>query len=201
VYGGVRQPFAHSDGHVTARTLVSCPEFAGRLSLLAGSGLPEDQSVNVTLKDKLNVIACAGVQIFALAAGGLIMKGRQALLFTSDTEFESVVRQALLGTDTIFLIARTVSDALQIACQRGRELDLAIMTFAEDCHGMTFLSAIHDCYEQLPTLVVVEKDSGHASALAYANGACVCLSKPVSLVELTNAIATLRPTARQLAVA
>src|SRR6266480_4499844 len=96
-------------------------------------------------KAKMNGIACAGVQIFVLAAGGLIMKGRQALLFTSDTEFESVLRQALLGTDTIFLIARTVSDALQIACQRGRELDLAIMTF-EDCHGTTLLSAIHSCY-------------------------------------------------------
>src|SRR5207249_10831234 len=104
------------------------------------------------------------------------MKGWRALLFTSDTEFESVVRQALLGTDTIFLIARTVSDALQIACQRGRELDLAIMTFGEDCHGMTLLSAIHSCYEQLPTLVVVEKDSRHASAIAYAHVDCVSLS-------------------------
>jgi DNA-binding NtrC family response regulator len=126
------------------------------------------------------------------------MKGRQALLFTSDIEFESVVRQALLGTDTIFLVARTVSDALQIACQRGHELDLAIMTFGEDCHGMTLLSAIHGCYEQLPTLVVVDKDSaGHASALAYANGAYACLSKPVSPAELTNAIAALQPTLRQ----
>ena len=98
----------------------------------------------------MNGIARGGVHIFALAAGGLTMKGRRALLFTSDTEFEWVVRQALLGTDTIFLIARTVSDALQIACQRGRELDLAIMTFGEDCHGMTLLSAIHGCYEQLP---------------------------------------------------
>ena len=128
------------------------------------------------------------------------MKGRQVLLFTCDTELESVVRQALLGTDIIFLVARTVSDALQIACQQGRELDLAIMTF-EDCHGMTLLSAIHGCCEQLPTLVVVEKDSGHASALAYANGACACLSKPVALVELTNTIAALQTTARQLAVA
>jgi DNA-binding response OmpR family regulator len=75
------------------------------------------------------------------------------------------------------------------------------MTFGEDCHGMTLLSAIHGCYEQLPTLVVVEKDSGHASALAYANGACVCLSKPVSLVELTNAIAALQSTTHQLTVA
>jgi DNA-binding response OmpR family regulator len=129
------------------------------------------------------------------------MKERLALLFTSDTEFESVVIQALRDTDAIFLIARTVSEALQIACQRGRELDLAIMTFGEDCHGMTLLSAIHGCYEQLPTLVVVEKDSGHASALAYANGACVCLSKPVSVVELTNAIAALQPTVRELALA
>src|SRR5206468_1848984 len=84
-------------------------------------GTVQIPAINVMLKDKMNVIACAVVQIFVLAAGGLIMKGRRALLFTSDTEFESVVRQALLGTDTIFLIARTVSDALQIACQRGRE--------------------------------------------------------------------------------
>src|SRR5438045_3835178 len=147
----------------------------------------------------MNGIVCAAVQIFVLAAGGLTMKGRQALLFTSDTEFESVVRQALLGTDTIFLIARTVSDALQIACQRGRELDLAIMTFGEDCHGMTLLSAIHSCYEQLPTLVFFEKDSGHASALAYANGACGCLSKRGPLAELSSAIAAVQPSARHLA--
>jgi hypothetical protein len=36
---------------------------------------------------------------------------------------------------------------------------------------------------------------------AYPNGACVCLSKPVSLAELTNAIAALQPIAPQLAVA
>jgi DNA-binding response OmpR family regulator len=129
------------------------------------------------------------------------MKRRRALLFTSDPEFESAVRRVFLGTDNTFLIARTVSDALQIVCQRGHELDLAIMTFGEDCHGMTLLSAIHGCYEQLPTLVVVDKDSGHASALAYANGASVCLSKPVSQAELTNALAALQPTAHQLAVA
>ena len=129
------------------------------------------------------------------------MKGRQALLFTSDAEFELMVRQALLGTDIILLIARTIGEALQIVCQQGRELDLAIMAFSEDCHGITLLSAIHGCCEQLPTLVVVDEDSEHASALAYANGARFCLSKPVSPVELANAIADLQPAARQLAVA
>ena len=112
------------------------------------------------------------------------MKARRALLYTCDAD-----------------VARTVGDALQIVCQRGRELDLAIMAFGEDCHGMTLLSAVHGCYEQLPTLVVVEKDSEHASALAYVNGARICLSKPVSLVELTSAIADLQPAARHLAVA
>ena len=129
------------------------------------------------------------------------MKARAALLYTCDVDVESVVRRALFGTDTTLLLARTVGDALEIVCRRGRELDLAIMTFSEDCHGMTLLSAIHGCYEQLPTIVVVEKDSGHASALAYVNGARICLSKPVSLVELSNAIADLQPAARPLTAA
>jgi len=129
------------------------------------------------------------------------MKVRWALLYTCDADVESVVRRALFGTDTTLLLARTVDDALEIVCRRGRELDLAIMTFSEDCHGMTLLSAIHGCYEQLPTIVVVEKDSEHASALAYVNGARICLSKPVSLVELSNAIADLQPAARHLTAA
>ena len=129
------------------------------------------------------------------------MKARWALLYTCDADVESVVRRALFGTDTTLLLARAVGDALEIVCRRGRELDLAIMTFSEDCHGMTLLSAIHGCYEQLPTIVVVEKDSEHASALAYVNGARICLSKPVSLVELSNAIADLQPAARHLTAA
>ena len=123
------------------------------------------------------------------------------LLYTCDADVESVVRRALFGTDATLLLARTVGDALEIVCRRGRELDLAIMTFSEDCHGMTLLSAIHGCYQQLPTIVVVEKDSEHASALAYVNGARICLSKPVSLVELSNAIADLQPAARHLTAA
>jgi DNA-binding response OmpR family regulator len=129
------------------------------------------------------------------------MKARLALLYTCDADVESVVRRALFGTDTMLLLARTVGDALEIVCRRGRELDLAIMTFNEDCHGMTLLSAIRGCYEQLPTIVVVEKDSEHASALAYVNGARICLSKPVSLLELSNAIGDLQPAARHLTAA
>jgi DNA-binding response OmpR family regulator len=126
---------------------------------------------------------------------------RLVLLYTRDADFQNVVRQALSDTGTVLLIAQTAEDALQIVCRRKRELDVAIMAFDEDCRGITLLSAVHGCCEQLPTLVVVEKDSEQARALAYANGARSCLSKPVSPVLLANAIADLEPAAPQLAVA
>jgi DNA-binding response OmpR family regulator len=126
---------------------------------------------------------------------------RLVLLYTGDEDFKTVVRQALWDTGTVLLIAQTAEEALQIVCRRERELDVAIMAFNEECRGMTLLSAIHGCCEQLPTLVVIDKDSEQARALAYANGARFCLSKPVSPLQLANAIADLEPAAPQLAVA
>jgi CheY-like chemotaxis protein len=126
---------------------------------------------------------------------------RLVLLYTRDNDFRNIVRQALCDTGTILLIARTVEEALQIVCRRKRELDVAIMAFDEDCRGITLLGAVHGCCEQLPTLVVVDKNSAQVRALAYANGARFCLSKPVSPVELANAIADFELAAPQLAVA
>jgi DNA-binding response OmpR family regulator len=126
---------------------------------------------------------------------------RLVLLYTRDDDFRNIVRQALRDTGTIVLIARTVEEALQIVCRRRRELDLAIMSFNEDCRGITLLGAIRGCSDQLSALVVIDKDSEQARALAYANGARFCLSKGVSPVELANAIADLELTAPQLAVA
>lgn len=126
---------------------------------------------------------------------------RLVLLYTRDDEFQKVVRQALAGTGTIVLIARTVEEALKIVCRRRRELDVAIMSFDAECRGITLLRAIRDCCEHLPALVVIDKDSEQARALACANGARSCLSKRVSAVELANAIADLEVPTPQLAVA
>ena len=126
---------------------------------------------------------------------------RLALLYTRDDDLQQVVRQALWDTGTILLIAHTVEEALQIVCRRERELDVAIMAFNEDCRGITLLGAIRGCCHHLPTIVVVDKDSEQARALAYANGARSCLSKPVLAVELANAIADLQLATPQLAVA
>src|ERR1700694_5618408 len=77
------------------------------------------------------------------------MKPRMILLFTRDRNFARLVREALLGTRAIVLMARSVAEALQIVCQRGRELDVALMDFDGGCRGMTLLSAVHTCYRQL----------------------------------------------------
>ena len=115
----------------------------------------------------------------------------QVLLYTRDRYFDKVVSEALSGTGTIVLLARTVADALQIICQRGRELDFALMDFDGGCRGMTLLSAVHTCYEQLPILVTTSRDAVHATAIAYTNGARSCLTKPRHASMLTEAIAGL----------
>jgi DNA-binding NtrC family response regulator len=99
------------------------------------------------------------------------MKPRLVLLYTHDRNFDRVLSEALFGTDAIVLIARSVGDALQVISSRGRELDLAVMDFDGGCRGMTLLSAVHTCHQQLPVLVTTSKDAEHATAVAYANGA------------------------------
>lgn len=116
------------------------------------------------------------------------MKPRLALLYTHDRNVDRVLNEALFGTDAIVLTARSVGDALQIVCQRGRELDFALMDFDVGCRGMTLLSAVHTCHQQLPILVTTSKDAEHATAMAYANGARACLNKPVPSARLANAI-------------
>src|SRR6266446_5655045 len=117
------------------------------------------------------------------------MKSPLILLFTRDGDFAQSVCEALSGTDTVVLIARDVRDGLQIVCQRGRELDFALMDFDNGSHGMTLLSAVHTCYEQLPILVTTWEDAEHARSLAYANGARTCLKKPLSPAGFAKVIA------------
>lgn len=120
------------------------------------------------------------------------MKPGLVLLYTRDRNFDQILAPALSGTDTIVLVARTVADALQILCRRGRELDLVVLDFNPGCRGMTLLSAIHGCYETLPILVVTSAESEHAIAIARANGARICLTKPLPAALLAGAIVDLQ---------
>lgn len=128
-------------------------------------------------------------------------KAQVVLLYTRDGGFGGIVGEALSGTGTIVLVARTVADALQIVCQRGRELAFAMMDFDGGCRGMTILSAIHTCFEKLPILVTTSKDAEHVRAVALANGARACLSKPTVSARLANAISEMMAPDDHLAAA
>jgi len=116
------------------------------------------------------------------------MKPRLVLLYTRDRAFDQLISEALFGAGGIVFIAQSVGQVLQVISSRGRELDLVVLDFNDGCRGMTLLSAINTCHQQLPTLVVTSKDAEHASAVAYANGARACLTKPVLAAELADTI-------------
>lgn len=123
------------------------------------------------------------------------------LLYTRDPDFDDLLGEALSGADAIVLIARTVTEVLRIVCQHGRNLAFALMDFDGGCRGMTLLSAVHACYGELPILVTTSKDADHATAVAYANGARSCLTKPRHAAMLSLAIAELNATHDQLIAA
>lgn len=120
------------------------------------------------------------------------------LLLSNDHNFEKLLTEALRENSATVLATEDLSDALQIVCTRGAELDLAIID-RDDCHGMTLLSAISMCRHNLPIVVVTSTETYHTAALAYANGAAACLAKPITSAELALAIHELRQPKLELA--
>jgi len=129
------------------------------------------------------------------------MKPRLVLLYARDRNFDRVLKEALLGTRAVVLIARSLDAVRKIVCRRGRELDLAILDFNQGFRGMTVLNALNGCYDKLLTLAVSSEGEDGAGALTFAKSARVCLTKPFSSAILAKAIANLCPTQIQLAVA
>ncbi len=127
------------------------------------------------------------------------MNAHLILLLTQDREFEKAFGEARESGATV-LIARRVDDALQTVCARGAELDLVVID-RDDCHGITLLSAINACRHELPIVVMTSRDAYHCAALAYANGATLCLAKPITATELGLAIRELRQPKLQLTAA
>lgn len=125
------------------------------------------------------------------------MNARLILLLTRDGELLEHLNHATGGGTTV-LRAQTITDAIQILCRRGSELDLAVIDFAEGCHGMTLLSALHTCRPSLPIVVTTSTDAYHASMLAYSQDVAACLAKPISADELAIVIHELEEPKLQL---
>lgn len=121
------------------------------------------------------------------------------LLLTNDPTLEDSVAQALSETRGVSHLAHSASDALQIVCGVGRDLDLVVIDFESGPYGLTLLSAISACRQDLPVFIVTRDDEEHVEALAYANGATACLPKPVSAAQFINAMERCRGLQHQLA--
>ena len=129
------------------------------------------------------------------------MKTPTILLLTNDPKLEDCVAHVLRHSGGLGHLAHSADDALQIVCGTGRDLDLAVIDFESGPHGMTLLSAISMCREDLPVIVIAHDDEKHVEALAYANGAAACLPKPISAAQFAEAMSQCRPAQRQLAIA
>ena len=129
------------------------------------------------------------------------MKPRLVLLYTRDRNFDRVLKEALLGTRAVVLIARSLDTVRKIVFRRGGELDLAILDFNQGFRGMTVVKTLNRRYEKLPTLGMRSQGEHRAGARAFANSPRVCLSKPFSSAKLAKAIAHLFPTQTRLAAA
>jgi DNA-binding NtrC family response regulator len=123
----------------------------------------------------------------------IFMNGRLVLLLTRDRKFQDLVARALSPEDGDTLHARDLSEALQIVSRRGRELDCAVVDFADGCHGLILLAALQTYYPELPVVVATSSDAYYASALLYANDVQACLAKPISATELELVFAELAP--------
>ena len=128
------------------------------------------------------------------------MNAHVVLLHTRDADFEEVVTESLKESGAKILITHDVDHALEIGCQRGAELDLAVID-RSDCHAITLLSAIKACRHELPIVVVTSSGSCHCAAIAYANGAAACIVKPISVDDLRAVLKQLCQPKLELALA
>ena len=128
------------------------------------------------------------------------MKTPVMLLLTNDPGLEECVAQVLLKTGGLSHLAHSASDALDLVCTIGQDLDLAVIDCEHGPHGMTLVGAINNRRGGFPVIAVTHPGEKYIEALAYANGASACLSKPVSTVQLAEAMRQCRQPQHQLAL-
>ena len=120
------------------------------------------------------------------------------LLSTPDPNFQKLLAEALLKENLNVLVTRSVNQALQTVCARSGDLKFVVIDFDDGRYGMTLLRAINACHRELPIVVVTSSDLNHAAALAYVNGAAVCLAKPITPTEVELVLSELRQPKLQL---
>jgi FixJ family two-component response regulator len=116
------------------------------------------------------------------------MKTPLILLLTNDPKVEEAVAQALLEMGGISHLTYSAGEALDIVWGTGGNLNLAVIDCEHGPYGMRLVSAINSRREDVPMIVITGDGDKCIEALAYANGAIACLSKPVSTAQIEHAM-------------
>jgi len=116
------------------------------------------------------------------------MKTPVVALLTNDASLEECVAQVLSETGGLSHLPQSASDLLDLVCTIGQELDLALIDCEHCPHGLTLAGAINSRRENFPVIVITGRSETLIEALAYANGAAVCLPKPLRPADLAQAI-------------
>ena len=128
------------------------------------------------------------------------MKTPAMTLLTNDQSVEECVDQALLETGGLSHLAQSASEVLDLIGTTGKDLDLAVIDCEHAPHGLTLVGAIRKRREAFPVIVLTGPGEKYIEALAYANGATVCLSKPVSATQFAEAMKQCRRSQPQPAI-
>jgi DNA-binding NtrC family response regulator len=128
------------------------------------------------------------------------MKALVAALLSDDPGLEKCLAEALSAIEGVSHLVGSESDLLDLTCTIGQHLDLAVIDCEHRPYGLTLVAAIRNRRPAFP-LIAVTDNGGYIQALAYANGATLCFSKPVAATQLANAIKRCRLQQPQLATA
>ena len=128
------------------------------------------------------------------------MKTPVITLLTNDQSVEECVAQVLLETGGLSHLAHSASEVLDLIGTTGQDLDLAVIDCEHGPHGLTLVGTIKRRRPAFPVIVLTGPGEKHIEALAYANGATVCLSKPVSATQLAEAMKQCRRSQPQPAI-
>lgn len=128
------------------------------------------------------------------------MKTPVISLLTNDQSVEECVAQVLWEIGGLSHLARSASEALDLIDTIGQDLDLAVIDCEHRPHGLTLVGAIKRRCEAVPVIVLTGAGEKHIKSLAYANGATVCLSKPVLATQFAEAMKQCRRSQPELAI-
>jgi DNA-binding response OmpR family regulator len=120
-----------------------------------------------------------------------IMKSALVLLLTRDLELEQEAAMAAAASRACLMVARSVSEGLQIIDERRRELEMVVIDFDNAARGTALLSALSMSPADLPFVAMTAADRDHSTVLAYTDGAACCLTKPMNAAELEMVIRVL----------